>query len=124
MEQDPFELDRLRVGPADPRWQPKPGKGKKWQRQFVQFPWAWIDRLQATNRVSTYRLALLLVYEHWRTGGRQIELTNAQAMAEGVSQRTKWNVLAELESLGLVRVERRPRKSPRLRLLHLPPGQN
>jgi hypothetical protein len=123
MEQDPFELARLRVTPT--RFQrARPGKPKKWQRQYVQFPWTWIERLQAATRISTYRLALLLVYEHWRTGGRPIELTNAQAMAEGVSQRTKWNVLAELESLGLARVERRPRKSPRLRLLHLPGDQN
>jgi DNA-binding transcriptional regulator YhcF (GntR family) len=51
-------------------------------------------------------------------------LTNALAMAEGVSRRTKWNALIELERLGLVRVERRSRKSPRLHLLHLPRHQN
>jgi hypothetical protein len=126
MEENPFEdLDALRrVDPADPRGQRRPPKTRKWRRQYVQFPWPWIERLQAAKRVSTYRLALALVYENWRTGGRAIVLTNALAMAEGVSKRTKWNALIELERLGLVRVERRSRKSPRLHLLHLPRDQN
>jgi hypothetical protein len=126
MEENLFEdLDALRrVDPAGPRGQHRPAKTNKWRRRYVQFPWTWIERLQSATRISTYRLALLLVYEHWRTGGEPIVLTNALAMAEGVSQRSKWNVLAELEGLGLVRVERRSRKSPRLRLLHLPRDQN
>jgi hypothetical protein len=111
---DPFDLTSLRVKPAQQTWQTKP---RKWRRHYVQVPWAWIERLQPTKRASAYRLALLLVYEHWRSGGRPIVLTNA--LAEGLSRRTKWNALAELERLGLIRVERRPRKSPRLVLCHL-----
>ena len=114
-----FDLARLRVDLADPRFRGV-GKPKKWRREYVQFPWTWIEGLQAAKRVSTYRLALLLVYEHWRMGGRPIVLSNALVMAEGVSRRTKWNALVELEGLGLVRVERRSRKSPRLILCHLP----
>jgi hypothetical protein len=114
-----FDLARLRVDLADPRFRGV-GKPKKWRREYVQFPWTWIERLQAAKRVSTYRLALLLVYEHWRTGGRPIVLSNALVVTEGVSRRTKWNALVELEGLGLVRVERRSRKSPRLILCHLP----
>ena len=114
-----FDLARLRVDLADPRFRGV-GKPKKWRREYVQFPWTWIEGLQAAKRVSTYRLALLLVYEHWRMGGRPIVLSNALVIAEGVSRRTKWNALVELEGLGLVRVERRSRKSPRLILCHLP----
>jgi hypothetical protein len=123
MDHDPFELDTLRVDPARGRFQRKPGRPKKWRRHYIQFPWAWAERLQAAKRISTYRLALLLVYEHWRTGGRPIVLSNALVMAEGVSRRTKWNALVELERLGLVRVQRRPRKSPRLLLCRLPQDQ-
>jgi hypothetical protein len=117
-----FDLGRLRMEPAVPQFR-KVGKQKKWRRQYVQFPWAWVERLQVVKRISTYRLALLLVYEHWRTGGRPIVLSNALVMAEGVSRRTKWNALVELERLGLVRVERRSRRSPRLVLCHLPRDQ-
>jgi hypothetical protein len=119
MEHDPFDLAALRVDPADPRLQRRAGKPKKWRRHYVQFPWAWVERLQAARRVSTYRLALLLAYEHWRTGGRPIVLTNALSMAEGLSRRSKWRALAELETLGLVKVERKRRRSPQLVLRKL-----
>jgi hypothetical protein len=124
MEHDPFDLDTVRVNSADPRFQRKPGKPKNWRRQYIQFPWAWVERLQAAKRVSTYRLALLLVYEHWRTGGRPIVLSNLASRQEGLSRWSKWNALAELEELGLVRVERRPSKSPRVVVCHPPPGQS
>jgi hypothetical protein len=122
MANSDFDLSQFRSAPADPRLR-NVGKRKEWRRHFVQFPWTWVERLQAARRVSTYRLALLLVYENWRSGGGPIVLSNALSMAEGVSRRTKWNALAELERLGLVRVERRPRKSPRLSLQHLPRGK-
>jgi DNA-binding MarR family transcriptional regulator len=117
-DRDPFDdLASLRIDPADPKLRPKSAPAKKaWRRQFIQFPWAWMDQLKATNRGSTYRLALLLVYEHWRTGGRTIVLSNAMVEREGIAQKTKWNALRELEQMGLVIVERRPRKSPRVSL--------
>jgi hypothetical protein len=111
---DPFDLANLRVDPTVIR-----PRRKTWHRGYVQFPWSWIDRLQSAQRVSTYRLALLLVYESWRTGRSAVVLSNVFAEAEGLSRRSKWNALAELESLGLVQVERHRRRSPRLTLLHL-----
>ena len=114
---DPFDFDRLRVDPA----KHKPTKPPKWQRHYVRFPWEWVERLRPVKRVSTYRLALLLVYEHWRTGGRPIVLSNAVwDEGGGLSRRSKWSALAELERQGLVAVERHPRKSPRIVLRHLP----
>jgi hypothetical protein len=106
MHQD-FDFDSLRVDPAT--LVHKARKPKKWRRQYVRVPWAWVERLQAARRVSTYRLALVLVYESWRSGGRPIVLSNMLSKAEGLSRRSKWNALAELEALGLVRVKRRPR---------------
>jgi hypothetical protein len=116
---DPFDLERLRVNPADLQRKPKP---KKWRRHYVRFPWEWAERMKAVNRGCTYRLALLLVYEHWRTGGRSIMLSTAGLEQEGLSRRSKWRALLELEQLGLVRVERRPRKSPRITLRGLSQG--
>ena len=117
---DPFNLGGLRIDPTDvARFQPKFAQRGKWRRQFIQFPWTWVERLQSATRVSTYRLALLLIYESWRTGGRPIVLSNLMSQAERLSRRSKWNALAELERLGLVRVERRRRRSPRLVLLNL-----
>jgi hypothetical protein len=94
---------------------------KKWRRQFVRVPWSWVERLQEAKRISTYRLALVLVYEHWRTGGRPITLSNVFTHAEGLSRRSKWRAIAELESLGLVQVKRHKRRAPRVVLRHLEP---
>jgi hypothetical protein len=117
MDQDPFDLGQLRVDPARVA-KPNP---KKWRRQFVRVPWSWVERLQKAKRVSTYRLALVLVYEHWRTGERPIALSNVFAHAEGLSRRSKWRALAELESLGLIQVKRHRRRAPRVVLRQLMP---
>jgi hypothetical protein len=118
---DPFDvITALRIDPADVNLQPKAARPKKrWRRRFIKFPWAWMDRLKAANRGVTYRLALLLAYEHWRTGGRTIVLSNMAVEREGISRRSKWNALREMECMGLITVERRPRKSPRINLLGL-----
>ena len=54
---------------------------KKWRGQFVRVPWSWVERLQKAKRVSLSRLALVLVYEHWRTGGRPLVLSNVALQA-------------------------------------------
>jgi hypothetical protein len=114
---DPFDLNALRVDPAD--FQPKPARARKWRRQWVKIPWNWVERLQSAKRVSTFKLAFLLLYEHWRIGGRPIVLSNISSQAEGLRRRSKWNALVELETLGLIRIKRRRGRSPRLVLQHL-----
>jgi hypothetical protein len=115
MDQDPFNLEQLRVdsGLASPR--------RKWRRRFVLVPWVWVERLRETKRVSTYRIGLVLLYENWRSGGRAIALSNVLALREGLSGRSKWRAIAELESLGLIQVKRHQRRSPRVVLQHLKP---
>jgi hypothetical protein len=78
------------------------------------------DRLitSVDHPVSTYRLAMLLLYENWRLGGRPIVLSNVSALSEGLPARTKWRALGELERLGMVAVRRHPRRAPRIFLRH------
>jgi hypothetical protein len=116
MDQDPFDLEQLRI---DPERMAKPAKPKKWRRQFVRVPWAWVERLQKARRISTYRLALVLVYEHWRSGSRPVALSNVFAHTEGLPRRSKWRAIAELESLGLIRVKRHRGRAPRVVLRRL-----
>jgi hypothetical protein len=106
---DAFDLERLRVNPADLQRKPK---RKKWRREFVRVPWEWVERLQSSQRVSAYRLALLVLYEFWRTGRRPVVLSNGLTLDVGLSPRSKSNALAELERLGLIKVKRAHRKSP------------
>ena len=114
-DQDPFDPASLRVRPA----QQTRTKPKRWRRHYVQVPWPWVERLKAAKRISTYRLALSLVYASWRNGGRPIVLSNVMAEEEGLSRRSKWRALAELEYLGLVEVRRRPRQAPGLVMRHV-----
>jgi hypothetical protein len=122
MKGDPFDVDDLRIEPTDSAFVGKAGGSRKvkWQRKFVRMPWLWVDRLKGVNRGSTYRVALLLNYEYWRNGGRSITLSNAMLVGEGVTRRSKDRALRDLERLKLVKVQRRPRKSPLVTLLEIP----
>jgi hypothetical protein len=91
-----------------------PAKRQKWQRHYVQVPWPWVVRLQSAKRVSTYKLAFLLLYESWKNGDEPLVLSNVLAAEVGLCRQAKWRGLAELEGLGLVRLERRKGLAPRL----------
>ena len=109
---DPYDLNKLRVGVQSAT--SKPRKPKSWRRHYVRVPWAWVEQLQSVRRVSTYRLAFVLLYESWRTGGKPIVLSNISVKAEGLLPRSKWNALAELAELGLIVIEKKSGRSPRV----------
>ena len=85
----------------------------------MRMPWFWVERLRGATRTVTYQLAFLVVYEHWRSGGRPIVLSNLATRAEGMSPRSKSRALADLERLGLIKLERRARRAPRVKVLHV-----
>jgi hypothetical protein len=112
-EQEPIDWEAFRIDPNDPKWQPQVKQAKKrWRRQFIKFPWAWADRLREVRHICTYRVALYVLYEYWRKGGKPVSVSNVALAKEGVAFGTKWRGLNELEQIGLVRIERRTRKSP------------
>jgi hypothetical protein len=88
---------------------------KRKKQQFVMVPLAWLDRLDGATG-QTYRVALLLLYEGWKANTDTVKLGNRMPGFNGVSRYSKWRALAELERRGLVRVERRPKRSPVVRL--------
>jgi hypothetical protein len=112
MDHDPYDPKILRVEvDAAARTHIK---RKKWHRLYVQVPWPWVERLQSAKRVSTYKLAHLLLYENWKSGGRPLVLSNVLAAEVGLCRQAKWRGLTELEGLGLVRLERRKGRAPRI----------
>src|SRR5262249_42623543 len=123
MANSDFDTARFRLDRGHRRLL-KVGKPRKWQRYYVLFPWTWVERLQRAKRISSYRFALVWAYDPGRRGGRGIVLSNILSEGEGLSRRSKWRALIELESLGLVQVERRPRHSPRLILRYLNRGNH
>jgi hypothetical protein len=121
MIDDDFNLEKLRLRPEDIQaYIGKAGAGgprARRQDRFVIVPATWAGRLTDARHASTLKLALYLLYRHWKSGGQPIPLSNVFAASVGVSRRSKWRAINELEHLKLITVERRPRKSPRVTLL-------
>ena len=93
---------------------------KGWHRLCTVVPRQWELRLLEAKRVSTYRLAIELLYLHWYGKGKPIAVTGKVAKEAKLSVRSKSNALTELEQLGLIEVERGLRRSPRVVLRHVP----
>jgi hypothetical protein len=122
-DQDDISMEKLRVDPAKrqqiiPDQEIDRSKREGRQRVFTSVPREWELRLLQAKRISTYRLALELLYLNWKDSGKPIVVSSKVARAAKISARSKWEALAELERLGLIEVDRRPRKSPRVVLLH------
>ena len=79
-----------------------PLKIQKRRQHFVKVPWTWVERLAEARYVATYRLALHVLYRHWKANGKPFTLANGENKKwEAPSGRTKVaRVLAELEKLG------------------------
>ena len=127
-DQDDFGIEKLRVDPALMHQvleqQARTSKRKGWQRICTIVPREWELRLLAAKRISTYRLAHELLYLHWYGKGKPVTVSSKVAKAVKLSDRSKWNALTELERLGLIGVNRKPRKSPRVVLHHTPVRQS
>jgi hypothetical protein len=89
----------------------------KWERRHVQVPWFWVEQLRKVRLPSTHDVANVILYEYWRRGRRAFPLSNKKV--SWTSRRTKWRALAELEALGLIAIERKPRQSPWITCYHV-----
>ena len=103
-------------GPIRERPASVPRKIAKRRQHFVRVPWAWVERLKGAGG-STYRLALILLYLHWKGNGEPVKLANGMLQIDGVSRHSKWRALNELERRDMIVVERRRRRSPLIRVL-------
>ena len=115
MNDDPFaELKRHRLTPEMRAVVPR--KIQKRRRHFIMVPLTWVERLIGATG-QTYRVALLLLYMSWKNRGAPTKLPNGMLRIDGISRQSKWRALGDLEQRGLITVERRPRRSPTVRLL-------
>jgi hypothetical protein len=81
--------------------------------RFIMFPMVWqyqLVRLKAG--CCTYRVALYLLWEAWRSQSNQVKLANMGLKEWGVGRRGKRLALNQLGRAGLISTERQPRKSP------------
>jgi hypothetical protein len=122
---NPFDIAKLRINPADPDLVPAtpvgrtPARLQKQRTGFTKFPNSWKEKLVGCHG-PTYHVALTLLYEYWRQGGRNpISLPNGMLSVEGVGRHAKYRALINLEQRGLVTVQRRRRRSPLVMLRHV-----
>jgi hypothetical protein len=115
---DPLDLNNLRLTPEAAAAMGQTaaakqarGQQKRQRQPFVMVPWAWVERLKGARHVATYRLALFLLYQRWKTN-KPIPASNVAMKALGVPRRSKYRAIRDLERLGLIRVESRRRRSP------------
>ena len=71
-----------------------PRKIQKRRQHFVKVPWTWIERLANARYTATYRVALHILYRHWKGGGKSFTLSNTAVAMEGVTRWRKWEALA------------------------------
>jgi hypothetical protein len=114
----PFDLDEFTLTDAQvgERLASTPRKIQKRQRHFIKVPWPWVERLRGATG-QTYRVALSLLYLHWKGKGEPVKLANGMLLIDGVSRQSKWRALRDLQRRDLITVECRPNRSPIIRLL-------
>jgi hypothetical protein len=121
---DPFDLANLRLTPeaaaAMGRAAAKQARAqpKRQRQQFVIVPWRWVERLKAARHVATFRVALYVLYQDWKTG-KPVPVSNK---ALDLSPRSKWRAVRELERMRLVSVQTHPARAPVVTIIPLNPG--
>jgi hypothetical protein len=86
--------------------------------RFTKFPKIWRQQLRKVKaRGTTYEVAMVIIdltrWSEWVT------LANAGLAKQGIDRYAKRDAIKELEDAGLIIVERRGRKSPRIKALFL-----
>jgi hypothetical protein len=73
---DPFDLNRLALTPERAGSVGRAATAKRHRQQFVKFPRSWVGQLQDARHIGSYRIALYLLFQHWKSDGRPIRLSN------------------------------------------------
>jgi hypothetical protein len=111
IDDDPFDLKRLTLPPDTIITRVVSRKIGKRREHFIQVPWRWLEALNGAGG-QTYRMALILLYLHWKGRGAPIKLANGMLGMDGVPRTTKKRTLEDLECRGLISVAWRPRRTP------------
>jgi hypothetical protein len=100
----------------------RPQRGRK--GHFVKVPLEWVDRLKSARASgTTWVVATHLLHQSFKNRRPVVRLANGALALDGISRSQKRVSLGVLEELGLATIERRPRKSPIVTLLHIAAGE-
>jgi hypothetical protein len=97
-----IEIETLNTGTSSPRKHKPPFKA-----QWVKFPLQWVEALQHSKSVSTYQLALVILFEAFKIEAfkrkeRDIVLSSTVTK---MSRNTKMRAARELVDLGLIEIK-------------------
>lgn len=86
---------------------------------YVMLPLAWAAKAAAATNTPKAMVWLWLMHRARQTGSAAVTMPNGALAKFGISRRVKSLALEQLEAAGLIAVERRPRKTPIVTVLHL-----
>jgi hypothetical protein len=115
-----FDLSKLALSPglAMPIKERLVRPTQRRRAHFIRKPYPWWEKLAIARADGPTMLwADHILYEHWRRKGEPFTLRNGAV--PGCTPKQKQRALAKLEALGLIEIERRPRKAPILKAVHL-----
>jgi hypothetical protein len=88
------------------------------KKRFVQVPLCWAEAVaKATTGGATMLVSVHLLHAAWKAGRTTFPLPNGYLKKHGVSREVKRRVLLELETAGLITIERRTGKTPLVTLV-------
>lgn len=84
---------------------------------FVLMPLWWVERAAPAVRSPVTLVLVELLRAAWRAKSATFPLSNVRLNRLGVTRKVKRRALQDLETVGLIAVERRARRSPKVTLL-------
>jgi len=92
---------------------------RKRESTFAMVPLQWAAKMTAATETPKAMVGVWLLYRAWQKKSLTFDVPNEALAAFGISRNTKSRALRQFEAAGLIKVQRRPRKSPLVTLLRL-----
>ena len=89
------------------------GRGRK-AELFVKVPLWWAAAAAKATRTPGAVVWIYLLHAQWKAKRATCTLSNGELKKAGASREVKRRVLHQLEAAGLITVERRPGRAPRV----------
>jgi hypothetical protein len=94
----------------------KPRRGRE---PFVKVPLWWAEAAAKATRNQGFLVCVDLLHRAWKAKGAPFSMPNGRLAKSATGRRTKCRVLRNLEEAGLITVEWRRGKNPRVALVLL-----
>jgi hypothetical protein len=92
-------------------------KRKPFTAQWVKLPRYWVEALRRSKSVSTYQLALAILFEAFKREHLIGEIVLSSTLTK-MPRNTKMRAVRELVELGLIKIKQDGNQAARVTLLH------